>query len=360
MKKNKKHKNINKQPFTQHNSKQNSLNYLFQLSSNRISESPNDKNFETSNKKIFHKPFLNFSPDFHFLSKNLIKTIKKPKKIKNNNNKNQINIKLNIKNEIINNEFLDKKNNNNSLIAEIYQKDKVINKLKNELKEIKFKINETKSIKKRINSAENLSKENNNNNNNNLTLKNFYLIQNHFNYHQNSSNKKNNINNNNNTNNINNNNKLYKNLILSNIKYITKPNSKNNTPKQNSDKKFNTLTNSYNNNNIRNKLTLLKTGNSEINSLENEKKSDNKKILVFHNNLNSNIIHSNCNSKFNYKISLDTIKKKKKNLSIIPQDKNYLNKNKQILINNLEQLKYKFSDFLDKYYKLCLNKNIIN
>ena len=148
--KNKKYKKFNKQPFTQHNSKQNSLNYLFQLSSNRINESPNEKNFETSNKKIFHKPFLNFSPDFHFFSKNLIKTIKKTNKKNNNNNKNQINIKLNIKNEIINNEFLDKKTNNNSLIAEIYQKDKVINKLKNELKEIKIKINESKSNKNEL------------------------------------------------------------------------------------------------------------------------------------------------------------------------------------------------------------------
>jgi hypothetical protein len=118
------------------------------------------KKFEP-NSKVYSISMKNFINNKNKSQPNIIEKEKKKnkeKKIYNNSSppekdKNQINIKLNIKSEIINNNFSNYKNENK--YEEILkQKNLIISSLEKELFEVKEKIHKIQKKKKRINSVD--------------------------------------------------------------------------------------------------------------------------------------------------------------------------------------------------------------
>ena len=113
------------------------------------------------NSKVYSISMKNFINNKNKSQPNIIEKEKKKnkeKKIYNNSSppekdKNQINIKLNIKSEIINNNFSNYKNENK--YEEILkQKNIIISNLEKELFEVKEKIHKIQNKKKRINSVD--------------------------------------------------------------------------------------------------------------------------------------------------------------------------------------------------------------
>ena len=113
------------------------------------------------NSKVYSISMKNFINNKNKSQPNIIEKEKKKnkeKKIYNNSSppekdKNQINIKLNIKSEIINNNFSNYKNENK--YEEILkQKNLIISSLEKELFEVKEKIHKIQNKKKRINSVD--------------------------------------------------------------------------------------------------------------------------------------------------------------------------------------------------------------
>ena len=134
-------------------------------------ESPNSKkyNFNLSIKNENNKIFKNQTSRLPFRKDSLNKEKKNINKEKRNYNvfnystaphkeNNQINIRLNIKSEIINNNFSEKKNENKKQVYEeiINKKNYLIYSLEKELSEIKEQINKIQQMKKKIIQLKNL------------------------------------------------------------------------------------------------------------------------------------------------------------------------------------------------------------
>ena len=135
-------------------------------------ESPNSKkyNFNLSIKNENNKNFKNQTSRLPFRKDSLNKEKKNINKEKRNYNvfnnystaphkeNNQINIRLNIKSEIINNNFSEKKNENKKQVYEeiINKKNYLIYSLEKELSEIKEQINKIQQMKKKIIQLKNL------------------------------------------------------------------------------------------------------------------------------------------------------------------------------------------------------------
>ena len=139
-------------------------------------ESPNSKkyNFNLSIKNENNKNFKNQTSRLPFRKDSLNKEKKNINKEKRNYNvfnnystaphkeNNQINIRLNIKSEIINNNFSEKKNENKKQVYEeiINKKNYLIYSLEKELSEIKEQINKIQQMKKKNNSIEEFENSN--------------------------------------------------------------------------------------------------------------------------------------------------------------------------------------------------------
>ncbi len=132
-------------------------------------ESANTKTsgFSSSTKNIINNHKRNYYQ--HTMQKGKNNSYKEKKDFHysspNEKDNNLINIRLNIKSEIINNNFSGNKNENNDNLNKefnevIKQKNNIINSLEKELSEVKEKIKKIQTKRKRLNSVDNIEKHN--------------------------------------------------------------------------------------------------------------------------------------------------------------------------------------------------------
>ncbi len=150
-------------------------NQLFNLLSLR------QKDFESPNKNIYSTSVKNLINNKNKSQQNIMFSEKKKKENKNNScekDNNQINIRLNINSEIINNNFSNTKNENNKYEDIIKEKNMIISSLEKELIEVKEKINKMQNKRKRINSVDDINFKNKKTKNKNNRNKEINKIQN--------------------------------------------------------------------------------------------------------------------------------------------------------------------------------------
>ena len=315
-------------------------NQLFNLLSLR------QKDFESPNKNIYSASVKNFINNKNKSQQNIMFSEKKKKENKNNScekDNNQINIRLNINSEIINNNFSNTKNENNKYEDLIKEKNMIIASLEKELIEVKEKINKNQNKRKRINSVDDINYKNKKTKNKNNRNKEINKIQN----------------------------LKPSNIISKNVKQffqnlIIKKDSKENINSKNiiSNKNLILNTSNYNNYINNNKKNLYKnlysdpTRETEITEFE-------KNNLLTQTKKNSSLFKSN-----SFLFTSQNLKKKKKKLdkrrcqSQIENNYsnfNYINtnhfqkKNHEIFFQ-LNKLKVRTQDLLSNFLYLCNEK----